>query len=202
MQSQEIPQWSLPLVLSYLEGAPFEPLEEAYLENLTRKTVFLIVLASRRCRSEVHSFLGLPSAVSFSDPQEWVTLIELPGFLAKIQALTGSSPLIKILALTTRKGTFDLDCFLCPVWALKLYLVHVFSVFRGSRHRLFFNLDLAGTEEIHADYITKRVCSVVSDAYASAEGVALPEGKIHLHEMLALASSCLGFLMVGLVFHR
>ena len=56
MWSQEIPQWSLPLVLSFLKGAPFEPLEEASLENLTRKTGFLIVLDSGRRSSEVHSF--------------------------------------------------------------------------------------------------------------------------------------------------
>ncbi len=40
MWSQEIPQWSLPLVLSFVKGASFEPLKEASLENLTRKTVF------------------------------------------------------------------------------------------------------------------------------------------------------------------
>ena len=32
MRSQEIPQWSLPLVLAFLKGAAFEPLEEASLE--------------------------------------------------------------------------------------------------------------------------------------------------------------------------
>ena len=56
MRSQKIPQWSLPLVLSFLEGAHFEPLEEACLEGLTRRTIFLIVLASGRCLSEVYSF--------------------------------------------------------------------------------------------------------------------------------------------------
>ena len=69
MQSQEISQWSLTLVLSFLKSAPFEPLEEGSLENLTRKTVFLIVFASGRCHSEVHSFSGPPSAVTFSDAQ-------------------------------------------------------------------------------------------------------------------------------------
>ncbi len=100
----------------------FEPLEEAFLENLTRNTVFLIVLAFGRCCSEVDSFPGLPSAVRFSDAQDRVTLTELPGFLAKNQAPAGSSPLVEIPALTTPEGTFDLDRSLCPVRALKLYL--------------------------------------------------------------------------------
>ena len=46
LQLQEVPQWSLPLVLSFLKGAPFELFDEASLEDLTRKTVFLVVLAS------------------------------------------------------------------------------------------------------------------------------------------------------------
>ncbi len=61
----EISQWPLPLVLPFLKGVPFEPLEEASLEDLTRKIIVLIVLASGTCHSEVHSFLCLPSAVSF-----------------------------------------------------------------------------------------------------------------------------------------
>ncbi len=48
--SQEISQWPLPLVLSFLKGAPLEFLEGASLENLTRKTLFLFVLASGRTK--------------------------------------------------------------------------------------------------------------------------------------------------------
>ena len=192
IRSQEIPQWSLPLVLAFLKGPPFEPLEEASLENLTRKTVFLTVLASGRRRSEVHNFSGLPAAVVFSEAVDRVTLIELPGFLAKNQLPTGSSPLVEIPALTTREGTFDLDRSLCPVRALHLYLERV-SAFRGTRRRLFIAPDPAATKEIRADRITKWVRSVVTDAYASAEGVALPEGSVRAHEMRALASSWRAF---------
>ena len=35
LQSQDIPQQSLPLVLSFLKGAPFKALEEAFLKDLT-----------------------------------------------------------------------------------------------------------------------------------------------------------------------
>ncbi len=67
-----------------------------------------------------------------SDAQDRVTLVELPGYLAKNQAPTRSSLLIEIPALMTRNRTFDLDCSLCPVRALKLYLEHV-SAFCGSQ---------------------------------------------------------------------
>ena len=122
------------LVLSFLKGASFESLEGASLESQTRKTVFLIVLASGSRHSEVHSFSGLPSAVSFSDTQVRVTLIDLPGFLAKSQAPTGSVTLVEIPSLMTHEGTFHLDRSLCPVWALKLYLEHGSVFCRSQRH--------------------------------------------------------------------
>ena len=54
---------------------------------------------------------------------------------------------------------------------------------------MIVNLDPAVTKEICADCILKWLPSVVTDMYASAEGVALPEGKVHVHEMCTLASS-------------
>ena len=64
--------------------------------------------------------------VDFSAAQNWLTLSELPEFLAKNQAPTGSSSLVEIPALKSRRGTFDLDHSLGPLLALKLYLGHVF----------------------------------------------------------------------------
>ena len=83
---------------------------------------------------------------------------------------------------------FDLDCSLCSVWALKLYLECV-SAFRGSQKCLFSNPDPVVTKEIHADPITKWMCSLFTDTYASANGVVLPEGEVRANEMYALASS-------------
>ena len=98
----------------------------------------------------VHSFLGLPSAVSYSDIQDQVTLVELPGILDK----TESFPLIENPTLTTHKATFDLDDSLWTVQALKLYLEQV-SIFYGSQRCLLVNPDHTAKKEIHADCITK-----------------------------------------------
>ena len=92
--------------------------DDAALMNLSRKTVFLIVLASGRHCSEVQS---LPSVVDSTVAQDQVNLAEFSGFLAKNQAPTGSSPLVKIPTLTTLEETCDLDCPLCLVCALKVY---------------------------------------------------------------------------------
>ena len=55
---RRIASWDVFLVLDYLRGAPFEPLEQASLANLTYKTCFLIALASTHRASEVHAFSG------------------------------------------------------------------------------------------------------------------------------------------------
>ena len=62
-------------------------------------------------------------------------------------------------------------------------VLRAFSFLLRSKRHLFVNLDLAATKEIHMDRIKKWACSVVRDAYASAEG------KIRMHEIHALASS-------------
>ena len=40
------PSWDLPTVLNFLRSSPFEPLSSASLRDLTRKTLFLIALAT------------------------------------------------------------------------------------------------------------------------------------------------------------
>ena len=55
--SRQIPSWDLGFVLNGLMKPPFEPLKDASLKCLTFKTVFLIMLASAKRRSEVHAFL-------------------------------------------------------------------------------------------------------------------------------------------------
>ena len=51
-----IPSWNLSLVLHQLNKAPFEPIKEAPLKNLTFKTVFFLALGSGKRRSEIHAW--------------------------------------------------------------------------------------------------------------------------------------------------
>ena len=51
-----IPSWNLSLVLHQLSKVHFEPIKEASLKHLTFKTVFLLALASRKRRSEIHAW--------------------------------------------------------------------------------------------------------------------------------------------------
>jgi hypothetical protein len=81
-----VPAWDLFLVLNFLRGQPFEPLESAAWADLSVKTVFRVCLASGRRVSEVHSLSGLPSDITF-EPDGSVSLRFLPEYLAKIRSL-------------------------------------------------------------------------------------------------------------------
>ena len=59
---------------------PFEPMNMSSLANLTRKTAFLIMLATAKRNSEVWAF---SADVSFGTSYKSVTLKFLPGFIAK-----------------------------------------------------------------------------------------------------------------------
>ena len=49
------PSWDLPTVLNYLRSSPFEPLSSASVRDLTRKTLFLLSLATARRVGELQA---------------------------------------------------------------------------------------------------------------------------------------------------
>ena len=49
------PKWDLACVLWSLTKSPYEPLDQASLQFLTWKTVFLLTMASAKRRSEIHA---------------------------------------------------------------------------------------------------------------------------------------------------
>ena len=56
------PAWDLAAVLTYLNSAVFEPLRVASLQNLTKKALFLLALATAKCVGELQA---LSRSVSF-----------------------------------------------------------------------------------------------------------------------------------------
>ena len=89
-ESQKIPRMGSFLVLDHLAKAPFESLSELDISALTKKTVFLVILALGRRFSEVSGLSGLPSDIAKIQDGSYV-LKFLPEFLAKNQ--NPSSPL-------------------------------------------------------------------------------------------------------------
>nr|KAG5689214.1 hypothetical protein BaRGS_014870 [Batillaria attramentaria] len=93
-----LPRWNLPWVLTWLNSERFEPLELAPLEKLTKKTCFLLALASASRVSELHALSMDPDCLQFAQDGS-VRLTTHPGFLAKNRLPSMGSQVIRIPSL-------------------------------------------------------------------------------------------------------
>ena len=114
--SKVVPHWDLSLVLDCLKESSFEPMSSCSLKCLTKKTIFLIALASGRRRSEIHALSASSGSVNFSVDR--VKLHFIPGFLAKNQVPSVAGIPLEIPSLSRDKGRSG--TLLCPVCALLL----------------------------------------------------------------------------------
>ena len=125
------PAWDLSKVLRYLVSPVFEPLSQAPFRALTLKTLFLLALATAKRVGELQA---LSSVVTFVGGDACLSYI--PQFVAKSESLTRSIPrsfLVKSLA--DFAAGLDIDLLLCPVRALRFYLLRTRSL-SPCRHRL------------------------------------------------------------------
>ena len=81
------PSWDLSKVLSFLRSSPFEPLSTVSLRDITRKTLFLIALATAKRVGELQA---LPRLVSFSSSAAGLSYV--PEFVAKTETATHPLP--------------------------------------------------------------------------------------------------------------
>ena len=185
-QIKESPPWDLTVVLKALMGAPFEPLRESSLANLTKKTVFLLFLAMAARRSEVHALSVRPGHISFGPADRFVTLRPGLSFLAKNQKSTLAARSWKIEALEHRVAGDLPDGSLCPVRALKEYLDRT-KPLRGDRERLFIPLRPGDKRDISRDTVAQWVTSLIRESLQSL-GSQAPLGIVS-HQVRALATS-------------
>ena len=80
VQRRESPRWDLMVVLRHLLKPPFEPMNKVSISDITRKTAFLLTLATAKRNSEVWAF---SADVRFGHDFNAATLTLLPSFLAK-----------------------------------------------------------------------------------------------------------------------
>ena len=113
-----LPSWSLPRVLEALARAPFEPLAEASLRDVTIKAVFLLAIASGQRRSALHALSAAPGHVRWE--RAGVRLIPNPSYVAKNQTASSQPVEIFIQPLSTLSSVAE-DKVWCPVRALKYY---------------------------------------------------------------------------------
>ena len=126
------PAWNLLTVLEFLKSPIFEPLRQASLRDLTRKTLFLIALDSAKRVSELQA---LSRTVAFSSSAAAVAYV--PEFLAKTESALRSLPRsFDIPSLFDFAAGLPDEMLLCPVRSLSEYIARTSSVPNRPR-RLF-----------------------------------------------------------------
>ena len=178
------PDWDLSTVLTYLVSPAFEPLSQASFRALPLKTLFLLALAIAKRVGELQA---LSSIVTFVAGDACLSYI--PQFVAKSESLTRSIPrsfLVKSLA--DFAAGLDTDLLLCPVRALRLYLLRARSLSPG-RHRLFVS------PRRPSRAMSKNAVSFFLREVISAAGAARPQvGSLRAHEVRSVSTS--------VAFHR
>ena len=178
------PAWDLSKVLTYLVSPAFEPLSQASFRSLTLKTLFLLALATAKRVGELQA---LSSIVTFVDGDACFSYI--PQFVAKSESLIRSIPrsfLVKSLA--DFAAGLDTDLLLCPVRALRLYLLRARSLSPG-RHRLFVS------PRRPSRAMSKNAVSFFLREVISAAEAARPQvGALRAHEVRSVSTS--------VAFHR
>ena len=180
------PEWDLGLVLKKLTEHPYEPIEEAPIDALTKKTIFLLSFATAARVSEIH-------ALDFSQVQfdrgdtGAVHLGLLMNFVAKNQRPGQAPRRFTIRSINNILGTEDReDRTLCPVRALRRYI----AVTRYSDrplNRLFISCRPERTRDITKNTVAFWIRSTILNAY-KAEGKPPPSSQ-RPHELRALAAT-------------
>ena len=126
------PAWDLSMVLTYFVSPALEPLSQASFRALTLTTLFLLALATAKRVGELRA---LSSIVTFVAGV--ACLSSIPQFVAKSESLTRSIPRsFLVTSLADFAAGLSTDLLLCPIRALRLYLLRARSLSPG-RHRLF-----------------------------------------------------------------
>ena len=184
---QEIrpPEWDVTLVLRSLTGAPYEPLRQASLRDVTLKTIFLLALASAKRVGELH---GISFQVRHSRGWNSMTFSFVPDFVAKNQDPSVFDPRFEsftIPSLRDFSGGDQDEMLLCPVRSVREYLRRT----RDSRPefpRLFLSTGLR-RKMVSRNTISFWLREVIRRAYVSSGED--PPRRIRAHETRGIAPS-------------
>lgn len=112
------PSWNLDVVLRALSQPPFEPLRSASFRDLTKKSLFLVSLATAKRVSELQAL-----SRRVASQGEDLLLSYLPEFLAKTERAYNLLPReFRLKSLAPLVGSDDEERLLCPVRALNYIL--------------------------------------------------------------------------------
>ena len=173
------PSWDPLKVLNYLRSPIFEPLSNASLRDLTRKTLFLMALATAKRVGELQA---ISRFVSFSSSAAGVSYV--PEFLAKTE--TAVRPLTRSFSIQSlgdfATGLSD-DLLLCPVRSLSAYVSRTLHFV--NRPRRLFVSPRCPSRLMSKNAISYFLREVIVHSGASSESVAAPKA----HSIRGIATS-------------
>ena len=175
LAQREVPRWDLGLVLSRLQKAPYEPMNTCMLADLTKKTAFLVMLATAKRTSEVWAF---SADIKFGSGKQSATLDFLPGFIAKTQRADHPEDFgsVTIPALAHILNRDDTDRLNCPVRALRYYLDRTSRLMPKRQPRLFVSFKPGHEKDIAKATISGWLKAVIRQAYSDASS----EDLVHM----------------------
>ena len=165
---QAPPSWDLDAVLRHLMSSAFEPLESVSLRALTKKTLFLVSLATAKRVSEIQASSKTVAAIGND-----LVVSFLPHFIVKTERVNATVPRrFHVLSLREFAGDLEEGSLLCPVLALNIYLRRTSSVVvRASS--LFVSLR-SPSRPILMNAVSYFLREVISEAGAVRQDVAAP----------------------------
>ena len=181
--NKEVVFWNLDVVLKYLCSEKFEPLVNASLIDLTKKTLFLVTLALAKRVSEVQA---LSNSVGFTS--EGAVLSLILNFRAKNDFKCKSLPRNFVLKDLSRLVGQEEEVKLCPVRCLREYLD------RTKPHRIPTNKRLFVSPRDPSRPASKNGISyliklLIKEAHRVLQPEFLPILKVKPHEVRAVATS-------------
>ena len=180
--SSRFPTWDLLRVLSLLRGSPFEPLESCSLRDLTRKTLFLLSLATARRVGELQA---VSSVISSSGGDLFLSY--LPEFRAKTES-SSSNPLphsFRVRSLRDFVGSLPDELSLCPVLALQIYLHRTSSL--SPRPRSLFVSPHVPSRSLSKNALSFFLRSVISLSFPRPSHP--PSSSFRPHSIRAISTS-------------
>jgi len=159
------------------------------MRDLTKKTMFLMSLASGKRRSEVAALVADHRHLQFADGYAIVTLIPAITFWTKTQPSSRPSDTWTFPSPSQLVGHDD-DRLLCPVRALRYYLDRTKDdKQRGPGSQLFLPLS-PDVKTTTPKMVSRLICNTIFRAYLGDDHPAdTDNARITAHEVRALAAS-------------
>ena len=175
------PSWDLPSVLNFLRSSPFEPLSSASLRDLTRKTLFLISLATAKRVGELQA---LSHRVSLSSSSAGLSYV--PEFVAKTETAIRPLPRsFEVQSLEDFAAGLPEDLLLCPVRSLSAYLARTSNI--ANRPRRLFVSPKCPSRAMSKNGISYMLRELIVQSVASSQSGQAP--RAHSIRGMAISSA-------------